>query len=70
MLVYPVQSLFAAALLLTLAFSGSDVATPRAAQTGNDAIVQTACDLGDSSHFAASDVSVAAPSPCNTGSHQ
>ena len=64
-MIYPVQSLFAAALLGTLAFSLNDASTAPAAQPGGDAALQFACDQDNLGANAAADADLTPASPCS-----
>jgi hypothetical protein len=65
---YPVQSIIAAALLLTLAFTVNDGSRAPAAPAG-DGTIQLACgEQADYGTFTTSDMSAAVVSPCTGAS--
>jgi len=66
-MIYPVQSLIAAALLGTLAFSLNDASTAPSAQPRSDAPLQFACDQDN---LGTPDADLAPASPCSVASER
>jgi len=63
-MLHPVQSVFAAGLLLTLAFSVNDGSAVSVPAGPEDSLVQLTCDQDDYGAFAASDPSAPPVSRC------